>query len=226
MINGPSRIPASGSVRKIIVFLHGYGASGDDLIDIANEWSDRLPDTLFVSPHAPDVCDVSPSGYQWFGLKDFNPLNIRQGLESAAPIVCHYIEHLMDKYTITANDIALVGFSQGSILAMELLFRIPNLGGILGYSGAFYPPKSLERPLNPPNVLLVHGTADMVVPFGALYQAQMQLQMFGVDVHTHVCEGLGHSIDTTGLTVGCTYLYQSLFQSNPQKTSEPLRNNQ
>lgn len=98
MLTGPSLSPVSGIIRKIVIFLHGYGATGDDLIDIGAQWAKHMPDTLFVSPHAPDVCEMSPLGYQWFGLADFNPLNIRQGMDTAAPQIAVYVKHLMDEH--------------------------------------------------------------------------------------------------------------------------------
>ena len=214
MLTGPSSTPVSGTIRKIVIFLHGYGASGDDLINIADGWATHLPDTLFVAPHAPDICEMSPLGYQWFGLQDFNPLNIRQGMDTAAPLLTQYVKHLMAEHSLEAKDIALVGFSQGSMLVMDMLFRVPGLGGIVGYSGAFYPPASLDRPSDAPPILLVHGTADTVVPYAALLQAQAQLQMYGVKVTAQTCNGLAHSIDNTGLRVGREYLQQRLFHAD------------
>lgn len=206
MLTGSSLAPLSGIIRKIVIFLHGYGSDGANLIDISHEWSKHLPDTLFVSPNAPYRCDVSPLGYQWFGLSDFNPLNIRQGLDDVAPTVTKYIHHLMSTYKLEEKDIALVGFSQGCILSLEMIFHIPSLAGVVGYSGAFYPPLSIERPKNAAPVLLVHGTVDTVVPYGAMLQAQTQLSMYGVDVDAETCVGLGHSIDDVGLKRGLEHL--------------------
>ncbi|MES2253063.1 MAG: dienelactone hydrolase family protein [Pseudomonadota bacterium] len=216
MLTGPILSPVSGIIRKIVVFLHGYGAAGDDLINIGHQWATHLPDTLFVAPNAPDVCEMSPLGYQWFGLQDFNPLNIRQGMDTAAPLITGYVKHLMIEHKLEAKDIALVGFSQGSMLVMDMVFRIPGLGGIVGYSGAFYPPASLDRPKDAPTVLLVHGTADTVVPYAALFQAQTQLQLYGVNVTPQTCNGLGHSIDDIGLRVGRDYL-KRMFENSDQQ---------
>jgi phospholipase/carboxylesterase len=222
VLTGPIRSPLSGIIRKIVVFLHGYGATGDDLINIADQWATHLPDTLFVAPHAPDVCEMSPLGYQWFGLADFNPLNIRQGMDTAAPFITHYVKQLMAEHKLEAKDIAFVGFSQGSMLAMDMLFQIPGLGGVIGYSGAFYPPASLDRPNDAPPILLVHGTADTIVPYAALLQAQAQLQLYGVKITTQTCNGLGHSIDDVGLRVGREYLQKALFQTQTQQTRKTV----
>lgn len=222
MLTGPILSPVSGIIRKIVIFLHGYGATGDDLIDIGAQWARYLPDTLFVSPHAPDVCEMSPLGRQWFGLQDFNPLNIRQGMDTAAPLLAGYVKNLMAEHKLEAKDIALVGFSQGCMLAVDMVFHVPGLGGIIGYSGAFYPPASLDRPKDAPPILLVHGTADTVVPYAALFQAQTQLQLYGVKVTPQTCNGLGHSIDDVGLRVGREYLQRVFTDSNQQEIRKTI----
>ncbi|MDP3372155.1 MAG: dienelactone hydrolase family protein [Candidatus Paracaedibacteraceae bacterium] len=212
MLTGPIFAPLSGAIRKIVVFLHGYGSNGANLIDIAEIWSKQLPDTLFIAPNAPYPCDISALGYQWFGLPDLNPFNVRQGLDSIAPTIRSYITKLATDHKLTPKDIALVGFSQGAILSFEMLFQIPGLGGIIDYSGAFYAPTSTEPPKDAPPVLLVHGTADTVVPYAAMLHAQAQLSLYDVTVETHTCAGMGHSIDDAGLRVGINYLKKVLFQ--------------
>jgi phospholipase/carboxylesterase len=165
---------------------------------------------------------MSPLGRQWFGLQDFNPLNIRQGMYTAAPLLAGYVKNLMAEHKLEAKDIALVGFSQGCMLAMDMVFHVPGLGGIIGYSGAFYPPASLDRPKDAPPILLVHGTADTVVPYAALFQAQTQLQLYGVKVTPQTCNGLGHSIDDVGLRVGREYLQRVFTDSNQQEIRKTI----
>jgi phospholipase/carboxylesterase len=226
MLYGPSVEPTSGSIKRIVIFLHGYGASGSNLIDIADEWKHALSDTLFVAPNAPERCDVSPSGYQWFGLADFNPFNIAQGLDRTTPKLHAYITHLMQTHKVAAKDIALVGFSQGTILSLNMLFSDITLGCIVGYSGAFYPPINIEQinkslsnnsvqsPISTHSaVLLVHGTHDTVVPYAAMHQAQMALSAYKIKIETHTCHGLEHSIDHEGLKEGIKFLTKHLIKS-------------
>lgn len=202
-------MPASGIVKKIIIFLHGYGASGDNLIDIAEHWKMHCPDTLFAAPDAPQKCDVCPSGFQWFGLPDFNPFNIRQGLDRAVPTLRKYLLHLQETYNVSSKNIILVGFSQGTIMALDFVFQDLPLGGIVGYAGAFYPPHNSTASQKIP-ILLIHGTADTVVPYPAMMQAQLALKGFGVLVETHTCQGLDHSIDESGLTKGLEFIQSTL----------------
>ncbi|MCX7338759.1 MAG: dienelactone hydrolase family protein [Alphaproteobacteria bacterium] len=216
MLSGPEYNPNPGKpIQKIVVFLHGYGASGDDLLSLGEAWESSLPNTLFIAPNAPDRCDMNMDGYQWFGLQDFSPFNVRSGLDRVRPTLVRYLKNLLTKHTLNTHDLALVGFSQGTILALEMLFALPGLGAVLGYSGAFYPPPVFEPPLHSAlgntNVMLVHGTADMVVPYSALLQASAQLNLYGIQAQTHTCDGVGHTIDFKGLELGGEFLGRNLM---------------
>ena len=72
-IDGPRLEPRSGKAKQLVVFLHGYGADGNDLIALGQEWQAQLPDAAFVSPHAPEACAGAPMGRQWFDLTFRDP---------------------------------------------------------------------------------------------------------------------------------------------------------
>jgi phospholipase/carboxylesterase len=207
VLSGSQKLALSGKPPKqLVVFLHGYGADGANLIDIADYWQDDLPDAEFIAPNAPEPCDVNPYGYQWFGLQNFSPAHVRQGLETVGPLLAKYLKSLLLERHLSAQQLALVGFSQGTILALEMMFLIPNIRCIIGYSGAFYPP--IGRLLTPPlpEVLLIHGDMDTVVPHSSQDLARQQLAQFNIQAHTHTCAGLGHFIDGNGIQLGLQFL--------------------
>lgn len=195
-----------GSISKMVVFLHGYGASGDDLIGINELWQDLLPPTVFIAPNAPEPCDANIFGYQWFGLPDFSPTNMRLGLDRVRPVLLEYLQSLLNEYQLSPQDLALVGFSQGTIVALEIMFAMPNLNCILGYSGTFFrpPPSLLSSPTT--KVKLIHGNLDTVVPYIFLLQSQTQLKALGIAVEIHTCHGIGHTINEEGMEVGGQFL--------------------
>lgn len=209
MLSGPQQNAKSGSPKKLVVLLHGYGANGENLIDLAQMWSEDLPDVEFHAPNALEPCVGIPFGYQWFGIADFNPLTMRSGINKAAPILKDYIDHLLTSRKLQSSDLALVGFSQGTMMALEMMFHIPGLNSILGYSGVFYPPSLISAKPPVPKVLLIHGTADMVVPYYLMEESAKQLQRFDVNAKTHTSYGLGHSIDLEGISLGGKFLAEN-----------------
>ncbi len=213
MLEGPAIFHLSESVQKLVVILHGYGANGANLIDLAQEWAPQFPDTDFLAPNGPDVCEMNPFGFQWFGLKDFSPFNIRAGLDRVGPMMVGYLQSVLQERQLTPKDLVLVGFSQGSMLALDMIFALPGLRGVLAYSGAFYPPVAAESPSSPPAVLLIHGMMDTIVPFGALKETERQLKLFGVHSETHATPHLGHGIDEEGVRLGGQFL-KKLFSKN------------
>lgn len=211
-IDGPRIEPRGGEARKLVVFLHGYGADGSDLIDIGRVWARALPDVAFVSPHAPYPCDQSPMGRQWFPLAGGDPAMLRSGAQSAAPILDAFLDRELERYRIGAESLALVGFSQGTMMALEVgPRRATAIAGIVGYSGVLPGPEHLKgEVVSRPPVLLVHGDADPIVPVLAIHQAVAALSDSGFQAEWHVRPGLAHGIDEAGLQLGAAFL-QRIF---------------
>lgn len=213
MLYGPEVKHTSNTLKKLVVIFHGYGANGDDLIDLAYHWSPQFPDVDFLAPNAPEKCEMNPLGYQWFGLRDFSPFNVRSGLDRIRLTVTNYLQSLLQDHRLGIQDLVLVGFSQGSMVALDMLFALPGLNGVLAYSGAFYPPVATPPLSHRPQVMLVHGTSDMVVPFAAMAEADRQLRLFGITPTTHAIPNLGHGIDSRGLQEGEKFLKQLFIAS-------------
>ena len=205
IVNGASLKPRSGAApRKIVLLLHGFGSSGTDMISLAPQWQDALPDTLFLAPHAPQRCGMMGAGYQWWGLSGFSPSALAAGAAAAAPALDAFIDRKLAQYGLTEADLALVGFSQGTMMALHVALRRPQtVAAVVGYSGMLTGAAELaHRHFSKPPVLLVHGTADPVVPIAALHMAESELKRLGVAVTTHIAFGVAHSVDPVGLRLG------------------------
>ena len=214
IVNGKSLKPKSGaSPQQIVVLLHGFGSSGDDMISLAPHWQDALPDALFLAPNAPQKCGIIGAGYQWWGLSGFAPSALAAGALSAAPAIDAFIDRKLDEYGLTEADLALVGFSQGTMMALHVGLRRPRpIAAIVGYSGMLTGAAELARNeyVKPP-ILLVHGTADSVVPIAAMHMAESELKRLAVPVTSHISYGVGHTVDPVGLRLGKEFVAQALL---------------
>jgi len=212
-LEGPRWGPASGSVpRKLVVLLHGVGADGFDLIDLAPGWGKAVPEALFVAPHAPEACDTAPHGRQWFSLQDFSAARMEAGVRVAAIALSAWLAEELARLRLAPADMALMGFSQGAMTALFTGLRLdPPCAAILAYAGALLAPERLAVEIaSRPPVLLVHGDADEVVPAAASRQAESALRAAGVPVEAAYRPGLGHGLDDAGITLGALSLQRAL----------------
>ena len=209
IVNGASLQPRSGSEpKKLVILLHGFGSSGKDMISLAPQWQTALPDALFLAPHAPQRCGIMGGGYQWWGLSGLAPSALAAGAASAAPAIDTFIDRKLEQYNLTEADLALVGFSQGTMMALHIgLRRSQQVAAVVGYSGMLTSTSDLSAKYFPkPPALLIHGTADPVVPIAALHMAESELRRLGVQVTSHISHGLGHSVDPVGLRLGRDFI--------------------
>ena len=210
-IDGPRVSPASGRApTSIVILAHGYGSNGEDLIGLAPYWREALPDTVFIAPNAPQPCPGAPGMFQWWPVWD---MDRRDGARGAAPILDTFIDTELARYGLGEDRLALVGFSQGTMISLHVAPRRPRqIAGVVGYSGMLVDPAP-DNVLTRPPILLVHGEADPMVPIAAFHQAEAGLTELGFQVATHVSPGLGHSIDLDGLRLGGAFLTQVLGQA-------------
>lgn len=211
-LSGPQWGPASGGKPKMIVLLlHGVGADGNDLIDLAPFWGKAVPEALFAAPHAPFPYDMAPFGRQWFSLTDRTPAMLEAGVRAAAPLVDAFIAELCTEHALPESAVVLMGFSQGAMTALFTgLRRAPAPAGIMAYAGALLAPDSLAAEMRArPRVLIVHGEADEVVVPARGRQAEAALLAAGVPVEATWCPRLGHGIDDAGLSAGSLFLQRA-----------------
>ncbi len=217
-LSGPSRPPASGGKQsRLVILLHGLGADGNDLIGLAPYWARLLPTAEFLSPNAPFPCDMAPHGYQWYSSQDRTPEAALAGVRAAAPILDAFIDEALAKRGLDDSDLALVGFSQGTVMSLYVGFRRNQpVAGIVGFSGRLLAPELLANELRSrPPTLLVHGTDDPLVPYTALAEAETALKGAEIPVETVSSVGIGHSIDEEGLRRGGLFLSDVLNRMTP-----------
>lgn len=208
MIDGP-RLPAgSGAADSLVVFLHGYGADGNDLIAIGREWARSLPRTAFVAPHAPEPCAEAPVGRQWFPLTLRDPSEYGRGVRAAQSSLDAFLDAELARHGVPSRRMALVGFSQGTMMALHVgPRRREPVAGIVGYSGLLADAQALQaEAAQKPPVLLVHGGQDELIPAAALYASANGLSAAEIPVEFHLSPMLGHGIDPEGLRMGLSFL--------------------
>jgi phospholipase/carboxylesterase len=218
----PRLAPKSGRAKQLVVLLHGLGADGRDLIDVGREWQDMLPDTAFAAPHAPDPYEGAPVGRQWFPLTFQDPGEFWRGVNQAAPALNAVLEAELAHHDVPASSLALVGFSQGTMMALHVGLRLATApAAIVGYSGLVVlesgtGPESLASAIrSKPPVLLVHGDQDEVVPVEMLAFSKEVLAAAGVPCQWHLSRGLSHGIDEEGLRQGGLFLAQAFRLPSP-----------
>ena len=222
-LDGPRLEPRDGgAARQLVVFLHGYGADGNDLIEIGRAWQGLLPHAAFVSPHAPDPCGQMPTGRQWFPLASRDVNERWHGVSHAAPVLQRFLDLELVRHNLPPSALAIVGFSQGTMLALHVGLRCAVAPlAVVGYSGALVVPQDVEPEAiageitSRPPVLLVHGDRDDVIPVQALFQASGGLASFDVPTEWHISGGIGHGIDQEGLRHGGEFLNRAIARKKP-----------
>ena len=212
-LDGPRIEPRSGTTKQLVVFLHGYGADGNDLIEIGRAWQGLLPDAAFVSPHAPRPCGQAPVGREWFPLTFRDPDERWNGVQAAAPVLNQFLDAELARRKLPPSALALVGFSQGTMMALHVgLRRAVPPAAIVGYSGILIMPGDVmteafaaEIKSRPP-VLLIHGDEDQLIPVQALTHSAQGLAAVGIPAEWHISPGVGHGIDQEGLRHGGEFL--------------------
>ena len=206
------RPPAAGGIsNKLVVFLHGYGADGKDLIDLANPFSMAMPNATFISPDAPHPCTMSPSGREWFPIDQ-----IPTGAIKASENLISLIQNEAKSLNLSFKDVILIGFSQGAMMSLQcLLINNQQFSAIIGYSGALRE-ENVEAAHNQiingkhnfanTPVLLIHGEKDEVVPFQSLISSKNLLNNIGFNIQTLSRPNLGHGIDPEGISAGMELL--------------------
>ena len=218
-LDGPRLPPKSGTAKQLVVLLHGYGADGNDLIDLGGSWADLMPDAAFVSPHAPEPCGMSPMGRQWWELTFRDPGERWRGVNKAAPDLDHFFETELARHSLGPDRLALVGFSQGAMMALHVgLRRAVMPAAIVAYSGHLVGPEHLKDDAKgKPPILLVHGDRDNIIPVDALFEGMNALGKAEIPCQWHLSMGVAHGIDPDGLRHGGQFIAQNFGLRLPER---------
>ncbi|RYD68570.1 MAG: alpha/beta fold hydrolase [Sphingomonadales bacterium] len=213
MLDGPRLAPLSGSKPTgLVILIHGYGSNGDDLISLARMIQPALPDAAFVAPNAPSQIPRMAAAYQWWPIDTFSMAERAAGAAAAAPVLDAFITQAVAEADLPDERVLLVGFSQGTMMALHVGLRRPEpIAGIVGISGLLVAPERLQTEIKSrPPVLLIHGTADDVVPFRSMELASTALTAAGVPVETHISQGTAHSVGQDGLAAATAFAVRAL----------------
>ncbi len=175
---------------------------------MAPQWQQLLPDALFLAPNAPQRCNFAAQGYQWWPLSALDPVALAAGAATAAPAIDAFIDKKLAQYGLSDADLAIVGFSQGTMMALHVgLRRKTAVAAIVGYSGMLVGVRDLSQDMIPkPPVLLIHGATDPVVPVSALHAAKAELERLDISARDYVATGVGHTVDPVGLRMGAEFV--------------------
>ena len=211
------RAAQSGSTGSVVVFLHGYGADGADLLGLADSLAPHLPDTVFRAPNAPERSSLNPFGYQWFPIPwmdGASEAEMYDGFKRSALAVDQYLDQVIADEGVDQSSLVLFGFSQGTMMSLQVApRRACSLAAVVGFSGRLlHPPILAEEVKSKPPVLLVHGDQDEVVPFASLSEARDSLVDLEFEVRTYVMRGVGHGISPEGLGAALGFIRDKLGQ--------------
>jgi phospholipase/carboxylesterase len=210
-LDGPRLLPRGRTPTALVVLLHGYGANGDDLIALADAWQPALPNVAFAAPNAPETIPGMQGGLQWFPLTLRDPSEYWRGVEAARPLLDRFLEAELGRHRLPPEGLVLVGFSQGTMMALHVGLRRPTApAGIVAYSGLLAGPEHLGQTPGRPPILMIHGEADDLIPIQALHIGREALAEASLPVEWHVRPGLGHGIDPEGQLMAGHFIAQVL----------------
>jgi phospholipase/carboxylesterase len=199
--------------KNAIILCHGYGGDGKDISLLANYWKNYLTDTIFICPNAPEKCAVSPTGFQWFDLMDQTEDQILTKSLVAEIKLNKLIDEVKQKNNLKSNQVALAGFSQGSMICLQTgIKRKDQINSIIGYSGKIIDTNHLDKNINSrPKIILMHGEKDEVVPVSFLLEAKEFFIKNQYKIETKIFKNCDHRIPSEGSSIGLEFIKKNLY---------------
>ncbi|MCK0143823.1 alpha/beta fold hydrolase [Aliiroseovarius sp. F20344] len=221
ILESKRREAASGTTKSVVVFLHGYGADGADLLGLADPLSEHMPDTTFIAPDAPEKCLGNPMGYQWFPipwLDGSSEEDSMRGVEMASADINAFLDQVLEDEGISPSELIVFGFSQGTMMSLRVLPRRDEpIAGLVAFSGRMLEPDDFaENVVSKLPILLVHGDQDDMVPPGHFSESGEVLQAAGFETYGFIMKGTGHGIAMDGLSVALSFMLDKLGLAQPE----------
>ena len=213
MLDGPEIKSRSGKAPKnLVLFMHGVGEDGRNIYDICMVLNRCIPDTHFLCPNGPFPYDMGFDGYQWFSLQDRSEHVLLEGINKALPIVNEYIDYNLKRFNLNDSNLAIMGFSQGCMMALHLGLRRPNPPAcVIGFSGALIGGSALKNyKTNNPPIILSHGDLDQVVELNMMKNSVDLLKKLNKNVESHIFRGLSHELNEDSLNLAVDNLKKYL----------------
>mgnify|MGYP001486030751 CR=1 FL=1 len=198
---------------QIITLLHGYGGDGKDISTLAINWQRFLPDAVFLSPNAPEICSINPGGFQWFDLSSEKEEIILEKSLIAEEKLNKFLNQIFDNFQLEPKNLALVGFSQGCMMCVQTgLKKKEKINCLIGYSGKIINKKHLSDNINSkPKIFLMHGENDTIVSPTCLLEAKEYLKKHGINPKTKMFKNCEHKIPVEGSSLGLEFLKKNLL---------------
>ena len=199
--------------QQAVVLCHGYGGDGKDISALAINWQRFLPDAIFLCPNAPEICDVNPQGYQWFDHASEKEEIVLEKSLVAEEKLSIFLDQVFNNFKIEANNLALVGFSQGCMISIQVgLKKKEQINCIVGYSGKVINKKHLSGNIkSKPKIFLMHGANDTIVSPTSLLEAKEYLSNLGLKIKTKMFKDCEHKIPIEGSSLGLEFLKKNLL---------------
>jgi len=199
--------------QQAVVLCHGYGGDGQDISNLAIHWQRFLPETIFLCPNAPEICSVNSQGYQWFDLSsDKEELILEKSLVAEEKLNT-FIDQILNNFQLEPNKLALVGFSQGCMMSIQIaLKKKEQINCLVGYSGKIINQKYLSNNIHSkPKIFLMHGENDTIVSPTHLLEAKEYLANRGLKIKTKLFKDCEHRIPVEGSSLGLGFLKKNLL---------------
>ncbi len=189
-------LPETSTARQLFILLHGVGASAADLLPLAQKFQDAFPEATFLLPEGTSPFDGGGNGRQWFSISGISEENRAARAAEAMPSLHALVRYAQDRFNVLPSDTALVGFSQGAIMALE--FSVAHDGGVgrvLAFSGRFA--KLPEKAPELTTLHLLHGEDDPVISVEYAHAAYERVRQLQGDATLDTASAVGHEVHDT-----------------------------